>query len=206
MISVQVSHLKENESKFHKKSLVLKQNKTKQMCNSQRPGLLRPAVRSWKHTWHKISSLASSRYQRQLRFPVPHVGVSPICLQKWARWPQRTSAFHLNLFIYLFWVTGCCFLGRELSFNNSAIRCAAVSCTVPNSFSMTTYGVSHGRARSLSDVLNRKDGGTREHPHSGMCKPRCGGGWGFKSNAFISAPSHHLTDKRPGLAQQSEKE
>lgn len=174
------------------------------MWTRQRPGLLRPAVRSRKHRWHKISSLASSRYQRQLTFPAPPIGVSPICLQKWARWPHCTSSFHLNLFI--FWVTGCRFLGRELSFNNSAIRCAAVSCKVPNSFSMTTYGVSHGLPRSLSDVLNRKDRGTREHPHSGMCKPRCGGGWGFKSKAFISSCSHHLTDKHPGLAQQSEKE
>lgn len=69
----------------------------------------------------------------------------------------------LFTWIYLFfWVTGCRFLGRELSFNNSAIRCAAVSCRVPNSFSMTTYGGFHGLPRSLSDVLNRKDRGTRE--------------------------------------------
>lgn len=109
------------------------------------------------------------------------------------------------IYLFIFWMTGCRFLGRELSFNNSAIRCAAVSCKAPNSFSVTTYGGFHGLPRSLSDVLNRKDGGTRECPHSGVCKPRCGGGWGFKSNTFISSLSHCVTDKGPGLAQQSGK-
>lgn len=47
----------------------------------------------------------------------------------------------LFTWIYLFreWQDAA-FLGRGLSFNNSAIRCTAVSCKVPNSFSMTTYG------------------------------------------------------------------